>query len=34
MRGILVYLLRDRISFEHKLCAAKSALADTLFNIL
>lgn len=34
MRGILVYLLRDRISYEHKHAAAKAALADSLFNIL
>ena len=34
MRGILVYLLRDRIGFEHKHFAAKAALAETLFNIL
>ena len=34
MRGILVYLLRDRIGFEHKELAAKAALAETLFNIL
>ena len=34
MRGILVYLLRDRIATEHKHCAAKAALAETLFNIL
>ena len=34
MRGILVYLLRDRIGFEHKQFAAKAALAETLFNIL
>ena len=34
MRGILVYLLRDRIGFEHKHFAAKAALADSLFNIL
>ncbi len=34
MRGILVYLLRDRISFEHKHAAAKASLGDALFNIL
>ena len=34
MRGILVYLLRDRIAAEHKHFAAKAALAETLFNIL
>lgn len=34
IRGILVYLLRDRIAAEHKHCAAKTALAETLFNIL
>lgn len=34
MRGILVYLLRDRIGFEHKQFAAKSALAQMLFDIL
>ena len=34
MRGILVYLLRDRIGFEHKHLAAKTALAETLFNVL
>ena len=34
MRGILVYLLRDRIASEHKQFAAKAALAETLFNIL
>ena len=34
MRGILVYLLRDRIGFEHKQFAAKAALGETLFNIL
>lgn len=34
MRGILVYLLRDRIGFEHKHFAAKAALGETLFNIL
>jgi putrescine carbamoyltransferase len=34
MRGILVYLLRDRIGFEHKQFAAKAALAQMLFDIL
>ena len=34
MRGILVYLLRDRIGFDHKQFAAKAALAQMLFDIL
>jgi putrescine carbamoyltransferase len=34
MRGILVYLLRDRIGSEHKQFAAKAALAQMLFDIL
>ena len=34
MRGILVYLLRDKLREEWKLRAAESALAQTLFDIL
>ena len=34
MRGILVYLLRDRVREEWKLRAAEIALAQTLFDIL
>ena len=33
MRGILVYLLRDRICENMKIEAAKSALAEELFKI-
>jgi len=34
MRGILVYLLRDKICAEYKQKAAEAALAEMLFRIL